>query len=204
MFCQSCGKQVPDGQAFCSYCGAPQPQEPQAPVAQAAPIQAEPVAQPVVQPAPQPVAQPVAQPVVQPVAQPVAQPAPVTVAQAAPVVEAAPEKQSNGVAVAGLVFGILALILGWIPVLGWIFCIVGLICSIVGMVNVKKKNSGKAPSIIGLITSIVGIVVTLILTIAAVIVFGMGTYINRASDAAEQVRQHNADIEEIYGDLYDT
>ena len=192
MFCQSCGKQVPDGQAFCSYCGAPQPQEPQAPVAQAAPVQAEPVAQPVVQPAPQPVAQPVAQP------------APVTVAQAAPVVEAAPEKQSNGVAVAGLVFGILALILGWIPVLGWIFCIVGLICSIVGMVNVKKKNSGKAPSIIGLITSIVGIVVTLILTIAAVIVFGMGTYINRASDAAEQVRQHNADIEEIYGDLYDT
>ena len=192
MFCQSCGKQVPDGQAFCSYCGAPQPQEPQAPVAQATPVQAEPVAQPVVQPAPQPVAQPVAQP------------APVTVAQAAPVVEAAPEKQSNGVAVAGLVFGILALILGWIPVLGWIFCIVGLICSIVGMVNVKKKNSGKAPSIIGLITSIVGIVVTLILTIAAVIVFGMGTYINRASDAAEQVRQHNADIEEIYGDLYDT
>jgi len=192
MFCQSCGKQVPDGQAFCSYCGAPQPQEPQAPVAQAAPVQADPVAQPVVQPAPQPVAQPVAQP------------APVTVAQAAPVVEAAPEKQSNGVAVAGLVFGILALILGWIPVLGWIFCIVGLICSIVGMVNVKKKNSGKAPSIIGLITSIVGIVVTLILTIAAVIVFGMGTYINRASDAAEQVRQHNADIEEIYGDLYDT
>ena len=192
MFCQSCGKQVPDGQAFCSYCGAPQPQEPQAPVAQATPVQAKPVAQPVVQPAPQPVAQPVAQP------------APVTVAQAAPVVEAAPEKQSNGVAVAGLVFGILALILGWIPVLGWIFCIVGLICSIVGMVNVKKKNSGKAPSIIGLITSIVGIVVTLILTIAAVIVFGMGTYINRASDAAEQVRQHNADIEEIYGDLYDT
>lgn len=175
MFCVSCGKQVPDGQAFCSYCGSPQPVE-------------------------QPVAQPATQPVEQPVVQPQVQPAPVTYVQQAPEVQPSPVKQSNGAAVAGLVFGILAVFLGWIPVIGWIFCIVGLICSIVGFVNIKKKNSGKGPAIAGLITSIFGTIITVLLTIllaVSVLAVGTSTYLDRAQAAAESVRAHNAEIEDI-------
>lgn len=69
MFCPNCGKENPDGVAFCGGCGMA-------------------FSAPVAQPVPQPVAAPVApapQPAAQPVAQPVAQPAPV----AAPVAAAA-------------------------------------------------------------------------------------------------------------------
>ena len=66
MFCESCGSQVPDGQAFCSNCGTPiaQPAQPAPQPAQPVQQYAQPVAQPVQQYA-QPV-QPVqyAQPVV--------------------------------------------------------------------------------------------------------------------------------------------
>lgn len=66
MFCNSCGSEIKEGQAFCSNCGAP------APVSQ--PIQQ---AQPAVQPVQQPVQQPVVQqPVQQPVQPQPAKPAP--------------------------------------------------------------------------------------------------------------------------------
>ena len=188
MFCVSCGKQVPDGQAFCSYCGTPQPVE-------------QPVAQPVAQPVVQPVEQPAAQPVEQPVVQPQVQPAPVTYVQQAPEVQPSPVKQSNGAAVAGLVFGILAVFLGWIPVIGWIFCIIGLICSIVGFANIKKKNSGTGPAIAGLITSIFGTIITVLITVIlafSVLTVGISTYMERAQEAAEEVRIHNAEIDDYY------
>jgi len=66
------------------------------------------------------------------------------------------EKKSNGVGTAGFVLALIALFLGWIPVLGWILWILGLILSFVG---VFKKPKGMA--IAGLVISLIGIILLL-------------------------------------------
>lgn len=162
MFCESCGSQVPDGQAFCSNCGKP-------------------VAQPV-QPAAQPV-QPVqqyAQPVyTQPVAQPVqqyVQPAPVVV------VQQQPAKRGNGMATAGLVFGILTLVFFWFPGLDWLFGLLGLIFSIVGVA--RKNVGGKGAAIAGLVLTLLGSIISFIFFFAV-----LGASLTSYMDAAEQAAQ---------------
>lgn len=68
------------------------------------------------------------------------------------------EKKTNGVGTAGFVLALIAIFLGWIPVLGWIIWVLGLILSFVG---VFKKPKGMA--IAGLVISLIGII--LILTV---------------------------------------
>ena len=183
MYCESCGNFVPDGQAFCANCGAPQAQVQKAasvtqaaPVAQAAPVvQAAPVAaQPVVQQTVQPVqqAQPVyqqpvyQQPVVQPVVQPVYQqpvyttPAPTVIVQQ-PAVAAQPQakpepKRGNGPATAGLTFGILTFIFSFTSYFVSLFALLGLIFSIVGLC--KKNAPGKGKAVAGLILTVLGVI----------------------------------------------
>lgn len=70
------------------------------------------------------------------------------------------EKKSNGVGTAGFVLALLAIFLGWVPVLGWILWFLGLILSFVG---VFKQPKGL--SIAGLVISLIGII--LILTVFA-------------------------------------
>ena len=166
MFCESCGSQVPDGQAFCSNCGTP-------------------VAQPA-QPAPQP-AQPVQQ-YAQPVAQPVqqyAQPVqPVQYAQPVVAVPTQAPKSSNGMAIAGLIMGILTLVFCWVPFFNWILGLLGLIFSIVGL---AKKNAGtKGCAIAGLIMTILGIVLSFVM-IGAVLGSGVSTYLENAEMAASSI-----------------
>lgn len=70
------------------------------------------------------------------------------------------EHKSNGVGTAGFVLAIIAIFLGWIPVLGWILWVLGLILSFVG---VFKKPRGLA---------IAGLVLSLIDLILLIAVFG--------------------------------
>ena len=67
------------------------------------------------------------------------------------------EKKSNGVGTAGFVLALIALFVGWIPVLGWIVWLLGLIFSFVG---VFKEPRGM--SIAGLVISLIGIILLLI------------------------------------------
>ena len=186
MFCESCGSTIPDGQAFCSSCGAAAP-------AQAAPVQAAPV-QPAPAPAPQPMAQPVqpvqqyAQPAPQPVqpvqqyAQPVQQAQPVYV-QPVVAVPAQPRK-SSGMAIAGLIMGIFAVILCWFPVVNWVLALLGLIFSIVG---IAKKNGGaKGAAIAGLILTILGVVLSIAM-FGAILGTSMNEYLEQAEYAASSV-----------------
>ena len=187
MYCESCGTFIPDGQAFCSNCGAPvaavqsAPQPAAQPVAQAAPAPApQPVAQPVAAPAPQPVPvqpvyqqpayqqpsyqqpsyqQPASQQQVQPVQPAYQQPVYTQPVTVAPVA-AAPAKRSNGAATAGLVFGILTLVFCLIPFLFWGFALFGLIFSIIGVA--KRNVSGKGKAIAGLILTVVGLIIGII------------------------------------------
>lgn len=176
MYCESCGNFIPDGQAFCSNCGArlAAPQAPQAaPAASAAPaapapqtaaVSVAPVAPAAVQPiqaAPaqpvyqqpvyqQPVYQQPAQPVYQQTIQPVYQ-QPVY-QQPVAAVNPIPAKRGNGAAVAGMIFGILTALTSWIPFFFYLFGLIGLICSIVGIA--KRNARGKGMAIAGLILSI--------------------------------------------------
>ena len=63
------------------------------------------------------------------------------------------QNESNGIGTAGFVLALIALFLGWIPVLGWILWILGLILSFVG---IFKKPKGFA--IAGLIISLLGLI----------------------------------------------
>ncbi len=58
-------------------------------------------------------------------------------------------QKSNGIGTAGFVLALISLFLGWIPFLGWVLWILGLIFSFIG---VFKKPAGLA--IAGLIISL--------------------------------------------------
>ena len=78
-------------------------------------------------------------------------------------------KKSNGVGTAGFVLALIALFLGWVPVLGWIVWILGLILSFVG---VFKKPKGMA--IAGLVISLIGII--LLLTVFGALLGGAAAF----------------------------
>lgn len=68
------------------------------------------------------------------------------------------EKKSNGIGTAGFVLALIALFLGWIPFIGWIIWILGLIFSFIG---VFKPPRGLA--IAGLIISFIGIILLIVI-----------------------------------------
>lgn len=67
-----------------------------------------------------------------------------------------PQSQSNGIGTAGFVLALIGIFLGWVPVLGWIIWLLGLILSAVG---VMRKPKGLA--IAGLVISLVGLIILL-------------------------------------------
>ena len=65
------------------------------------------------------------------------------------------ENQSKGMAIAGLVLGILSLVLSfWI---GWLGFIVGIVGIVVSAMAMKRCPAGKGMAIAGLVCSIVGV-----------------------------------------------
>lgn len=140
MYCESCGSFIPDGQAYCSNCGA------QAPVPKAVP-------------APQPVAVPV-QPIAAPV-QPVA--VPITPQQysdpnRAVILETPIEYRVNHQARNGLIAGIISIQTGFIPVAGLAPGVIGLVLSIQGLKR-SDELGGRGRAIGGIITSAVGLTI---------------------------------------------
>jgi hypothetical protein len=80
------------------------------------------------------------------------------------------KKETNGTGIAGFVLSIIALFLGWIPILGWILWFAGLILSIIGLF---KKPKGLA--IAGLIISLLGIILLIFLFTGFAILGGMAS-----------------------------
>ena len=70
--------------------------------------------------------------------------------------------------IAGLVLGILSLVLCWVPILDIIFAITGIILSAVGIARNNKKGCG----IGGLVTSIIGFVLGVIMTLIILLATG--------------------------------
>jgi len=66
--------------------------------------------------------------------------------------------KSNGIGTAGFVLALIAVFLGWVPVLGWIIWLLGLVLSGIG---VTKTPKGLA--IAGLVLSLIGLVILILL-----------------------------------------
>lgn len=86
--------------------------------------------------------------------QPFHQPQPTVIVQS-------PRESSNGIGTAGFILSLLTFVLGWVPVLGWILWILGLIFSAIGL---AKKPRGLA---------IAGFIISLIDVIFITLLFGM-------------------------------
>jgi len=77
-----------------------------------------------------------------------------------------PKKPSNGLGKAGFVLALIALFIGWIPILGWVIWLIGFVFSFMG---IFKKPRGLA--IAGLILSVIGILL-LVLIFTGFAIFG--------------------------------
>lgn len=78
------------------------------------------------------------------------------------------QQQGNGMAVAGLVLGIIGLVLCWIPFLGWILALLGVIFGALGMSKAKKIGGrGNGMAIAGLVTGALGLLVGIVLFVLA-------------------------------------
>jgi hypothetical protein len=75
-----------------------------------------------------------------------------------------PVAQSNGVAIAALIVGIISVVVCWIPFFGLVPPIVGIILGIIG----RRKPVQQGISLAGLVLSIVGLVGALVITLLLV------------------------------------
>jgi hypothetical protein len=65
---------------------------------------------------------------------------------------------SNGVAIGGMVTGIVGLVFGWVPIVGFILGAVAVILSGVGLRNANSKNaSGRGMAVAGLVCGILAV-----------------------------------------------
>ena len=73
-------------------------------------------------------------------------------------------QQGNGMAVAGLVLGIIGFVLFWVPFLGWILALLGIIFGGLGIGKANKiGGKGKGMAIAGLVLGILGLLVGIVL-----------------------------------------
>jgi hypothetical protein len=80
----------------------------------------------------------------------------------------APSQEGNGLAVAGLVMGIIAVVLCFVPFLNWVLGILAVIFGGVGMAKANRiggKNKGMA--IAGLILGVVGLILGTVIFVLA-------------------------------------
>ena len=67
------------------------------------------------------------------------------------------DKNTNGLGAAGFSLALIAIFLGWVPILGWVLWLLGLIFSIVGMFKLPKGLA-----IAGLVISLIGLFILIV------------------------------------------
>lgn len=105
---------------------------------------------------------------------------------------------TSGLAIAGLVIGIIALLGAWIPLLnvGSAFiAVIGLVLSIIGLVKVRKQVSGKGMAIAATVLNIVALVVVIAMYGTAGAAYNAATSDESSSSSAVEQSESSADSE---------
>jgi hypothetical protein len=80
-------------------------------------------------------------------------------APGAPQYQPVAQQPSNGVAVGGMVTGIIGLVFGWVPIVGFILGAIAVILSGVGIRNANSKNAtGRGMAVAGLVCGILAVI----------------------------------------------
>lgn len=126
-------------------------------------------------------------------------PAPAPVPTPEPATPAsAPQQHSNGLAIAALVVGIVAVLSGWAPFWG---VVVGVAAVVLGILALKK-NANKGMAIAGLVTGAVGALWSLIITALFIVALTAGSVaINSAQKAIDDVTSEGQALTEAKKDF---
>jgi hypothetical protein len=84
----------------------------------------------------------------------------------------APAQPGNGLGVAGFVTGLLGLIFCWVPALGIILALLGVIMGGVGIATGKKKGASIGLAIAGLVLGIIALIPAIVILSAAASIAG--------------------------------
>ncbi|MFL5713891.1 MAG: DUF4190 domain-containing protein [Chloroflexota bacterium] len=76
-----------------------------------------------------------------------------------------PQKRGNGLAVAGMVLGILSVVLFILNALDLVLAVLAIVFSIIGLVRANRGRSGKGMAITGLVLGCVGMVIALVVLV---------------------------------------
>lgn len=79
-----------------------------------------------------------------------------------------PQQRGNGMAVAGMVLGIIALVLCWVPFLNWVLALLGIVFGALGIARSNKVGRGKGMAISGLVCGLIGAILGTIMWIMLV------------------------------------
>jgi len=90
--------------------------------------------------------------------------------------------------VAALVFGILGIVTCWVPFLGILLGLIGLVLGIMSMI---KKSGNKAFGLIGIVVGGIGMIICVVITILA---FVIG---DAAMDAVDDYQLENSPAESV-------
>ena len=122
------------------------------------------------------------------------------------------QSTTNGVAIAALVLGLLALLSCWLPflnVVSIVLGLIGIICGVVGMVKVsREQRSGRGLSIAGIITSVLAVLVAIIMNVGILLLAqGVSDEYNNNTDFRNEIDNitniaENANVEN--GELENT
>jgi type II secretory pathway pseudopilin PulG len=113
------------------------------------------------------------------------------------------QRQGNGLAIAGMVMGILAIVLFWTSFIDLIIAILAIVFSIVGLRKARTVGVGRGAAMAGLITGIVGLVLaTILIVIALVAVKGFTEYMkkSKASEASLQLNRMSKRAKTYFGE----
>jgi len=113
-------------------------------------------------------------------------------------------RQGNGLAVAGMVLGILAIVLFWTSIIDLVIALLAIIFSIIGMRKASRVGVGKGMAIAGLVTGIIGLLLAGVILAVAVSSFTdymkkskvseASLYLNRLGKAAKRYYGENSEF----------
>ncbi len=110
---------------------------------------------------------------------------------------------AGGLAITGMIVGIVALFAGWVPVLGLVIAIAGIIISILAL----RKHQSKPMAITGIVAGAIGLIWSLIVSFILIITIASGVnyfssdaYQKTQTESSQETKEDTTASESLVGD----